>query len=138
MNSNLLDSEFLSRVKEQRIACFAYAFFFAIPLLFQELKTPIFWCLFLVCLIFVLFGIFSPLRLTKVNAVLRVPLHLSHVAISQIFLVVLFFFVLSPTALILRLLGRNLLNLKIDNKCRSYWIRDRENRNWQQFFKDPF
>ena len=138
MKRKLLENDLTSTIKDERIACFAYAFFFAVPLLFGELKFPIFWCLFLICLVFVLFGIFSPLRLAKINAVLRIPLHWSHVAISQIFLVVFFFFVLSPTALILRLLGRNLLNLKIDNKSQSYWIKDSENRNWQQFFKDPF
>ena len=47
---------------------------------------------------------------------------------SPIILFFIFFFVVTPTAIIMRLLGKDLLDLKIDKFVSSYWI-IRKNRN---------
>ena len=42
---------------------------------------------------------------------------------TRLILAVLFFLILTPTALLLRLLGKDLLNLNLDrNSSQSYWI----------------
>ena len=42
--------------------------------------------------------------------------------ISPIVMCIVFFVVVTPTSLIMRILGKNLLGLKKDNTKRSYWI----------------
>ncbi len=41
--------------------------------------------------------------------------------VSPIIMLLIFFFVVTPTGIIMRLLGKDLLNLKL-NKKKSYWI----------------
>ena len=42
--------------------------------------------------------------------------------LAPIFLVILYFVTVVPTGLIMRLLGKDLLNRKIDKAAKSYWI----------------
>lgn len=44
---------------------------------------------------------------------------------SIIILLLLFIFIITPTSLIFKILRKDLLNKKVDLKCKSYWI-DRE------------
>jgi hypothetical protein len=42
---------------------------------------------------------------------------------TRVILCILFFVILTPTALLLRLLGKDLLNMKFDrNSSQSYWL----------------
>ena len=41
--------------------------------------------------------------------------------VSPIVMGIVFFFIVTPTALIMKIFGKNLLNLKRDNK-QSYWV----------------
>jgi hypothetical protein len=43
--------------------------------------------------------------------------------VSSIILAIVFFIIITPTSLIMRLLGKNLLNLKKNNK-KTYWIKN--------------
>ena len=54
--------------------------------------------------------------------------------IAPIVMGIVFFLVVTPTALIMRLLGKDLLNLKKNNK-NSYWIeKDNSNSNLKNQF----
>lgn len=127
-----------SKVEDQRIACLSYAFFFAVPLLFSISSNLLSCVFFLTSIFFLVFGIIAPVKLQRVNKVLNVPFSLMHFFLSQVFLFVFYFFILTPFALIFRVLGRNLVSLNIDKSLTSYWKASDEPRNWQQFFKDPF
>ena len=138
LNNDSPDKDKSSKRNEQRIACLSYAFFFAVPLLFSIQSNFFFWLFFLTSLLFLLFGILAPVRLQRINKVLNVPFSIFHFFVSQIFLFMFYFFILTPFALTFRLLGRNLVSLKIDKSLASYWKPQEDLRNWKQFFKDPF
>lgn len=138
LNDELSDSAKSSAVEEQRIACLSYAFFFAVPLLFSISSNLLFYVFFLTSLFFLTFGIIAPVRLKKINKILNIPFSFMHFLISQVFLFVFYFFILTPFALVFKILGRNLVSLNIDKSLVSYWKYSDEQRNWQQFFKDPF
>lgn len=42
--------------------------------------------------------------------------------IAPIVMIVVYFFTIFPTGIIMRLLGKDLLNLKLDKNIKSYWI----------------
>ncbi len=48
---------------------------------------------------------------------------LLHRIISPLILGLIFFVAVTPTALIMRMLGKDLLNLRLDSNAKSYWIR---------------
>ncbi|SRR3990167_334432 len=138
MSDKLVERDTSGKIDEQRIACLSYAFFFAVPLLFS-IQSNLFFCFFFLTSVFFLaFGIIAPVRLQRINKVLNVPFSFMHFFVSQVFLFVFYFFILTPFALIFRVLGRNLVSLNIDKALASYWKSSEEPRNWQQFFKDPF
>jgi hypothetical protein len=138
MTDKLVETDTSGNIAEQRIACLSYAFFFAVPLLFS-IKSNFFFCLFFLTSVFFLaFGILAPVRLQRINKCLNVPFSLMHFFVSQVFLFVFYFFILTPFALVFRAFGRNLVSLNIDKGLASYWKSSDEPRNWQQFFKDPF
>ena len=55
--------------------------------------------------------------------------------ISPIIMGIIFFLVVTPTGLILRIMGKDLLNKKYDKKKKSYWIkRDKYSSTMKQQF----
>lgn len=48
-------------------------------------------------------------------------------AISIISLIITFYLIFAPIAILLRLFGKDLLNKKIDKRVPSYWIKRKEN-----------
>ena len=72
-------------------------------------------------LIFLLLGIINSKILTPLNILwMKFGMFLG-VFISPIIMGIIFFLVVTPTGLIMRLLGKDVLNLKY-NKNKSYWI----------------
>ncbi len=72
-------------------------------------------------LIFLLLGIINSKILTPLNILwMKFGMFLG-VFISPIIMGIVFFLVVTPIALIMRLLGKDLLNLK-KNKIQSYWL----------------
>ena len=79
------------------------------------------WALIL-SLIFAFLAFLRPIWLRKPNHYwLRFGLFLNRL-ISPLILALLFFAAFLPTALLLRLFGKDLLNLKINPDTKSYWI----------------
>lgn len=89
---------------------------------------PLFWghglriWAFILSLIFALLAFIKPLWLRKPNQYwLRFGLFLNRL-VSPVILALLFFAAFLPTGLLLRLFGKDLLNLKIKRDQKSYWI----------------
>ena len=72
-------------------------------------------------IIFLILGLINSKVLTPLNKLwFKFGLLLGKV-ISPIIMGIIFFLVVTPTALIMRIIGKDLLNLKFNNK-KSYWI----------------
>jgi hypothetical protein len=101
------------------------------PLTNQE-DTRI-WSL-LVSFIFLILGLLNSRLLLPLNKLwFKFGIFLGNL-ISPIVMGIIFFLVVTPTALIMRLLGKDVLNLKKNNK-NSYWIdKNNSNNNFKKQF----
>lgn len=96
-----------------------FAFLGAIPLL--RGKPARLWCLG-VSAIFLLLALTVPTILAPLNRLwMRVGLLISKIT-NPIIASLMFFVVFTPVALLLRLLGKDLLRLKFDADAKTYWI----------------
>ena len=75
----------------------------------------------LVSLFFLIFGIINSKILTPLNKIWFKFGILLGSFVSPIVMGIVFFVIVTPTSLIMRVLGKNLLNLKKGNK-KTYWI----------------
>ena len=76
---------------------------------------------FVIAIIFLILGLINSKVLTPLNKLwFKFGLLLGKV-ISPLIMGIIFFLVVTPTALIMRIIGKDLLNLKFNNK-KSYWI----------------
>ena len=74
-----------------------------------------------VSIIFLILGLINAKILTPLNKVwFKFGIILGKI-VSPIIMLLIFFLVVTPTGIIMRLLGKDLLNLKL-NKKKSYWI----------------
>jgi len=101
--------------------------------LFQGSKINI-WALF-IFIFFLLFTFVYP-RIFKIPNFLwfKFGLLLGKI-VTPIVLMIIYFFVITPIGIILRLFGKNILNMKIDKNQKSYWINRSSNLN---SFKNQF
>ena len=100
-----------------------FAFFLIISLwpLINDAEIRI-WSL-IISIIFLLLGLFNSKILTPLNkAWFRFGIFLGNF-IAPIIMGIVFFFVVTPTGLIMRFLGKNLLMLKKDKNINTYWIK---------------
>ena len=75
----------------------------------------------IISIIFLFLGVLNSKILTPLNKLwFKLGIFLGKI-ISPIIMGIIFFLVVTPTGLIMRLLGKDLLNLKF-NKNKSYWI----------------
>ena len=75
----------------------------------------------IISLIFIVLGFFNSKILTPLNKIwFKFGIFLGKI-ISPVIMGIIFFLVVTPTGLIMRLLGKDVLNLKY-NKSKSYWI----------------
>ena len=75
----------------------------------------------IVSLVFLFLGLINSKILTPLNKIwFKFGLLLGRI-VSPVIIGVIFFLVVTPTALIMRLIGKDLLNLKFNNR-KSYWI----------------
>ena len=75
----------------------------------------------IIAIIFLILGLINSKVLTPLNKLwIKFGLLLGKV-ISPLIMGIIFFLVVTPTALIMRIIGKDLLNLKFNNK-KSYWI----------------
>ena len=87
-----------------------------------------------ISIIFLLLGLFNSKLLTPLNRIwFKFGLLLGKV-VSPVIMGVVFFFVVTPTGLIMKFLGKDLLNLK-KTKSKSYWVKKKnENTSMKKQF----
>jgi hypothetical protein len=82
-----------------------------------------YWCFFAISTWFLFFGLALPAVLRPIN---RVWMTLSLIMgwfMSRLILIILFYLVLTPTAALLRMFGKDILNINFTrNSTESYWI----------------
>ena len=98
-----------------------------------------YWCFFVISVLFLFFGLVLP-------AVLR-PVHKSWMTLSMVMgwlvsgliLIILFYLVLTPTALLLRMFGKDLLNIDFTkDSSESYWIPRKAGSSQKQDYERQF
>lgn len=101
-----------------------FAVFFAIVALLPLLNAhPLrMWALF-VSVLFLVPALLLPQSLAPLNKLWAKFGALLHCVVSPIALGVLFFLVVTPTGLLMRLLGNDPLRLRLDRSAKSYWIK---------------
>ncbi len=101
------------------IVFFAVFLLIAIYPIFNEENVRI-WSL-LICLIFLFLGILNSKLLTPLNKVwFKFGLLLGKI-VSPIVMAVIFFTVVTPISFIMKIIGKDLLNIKFNNN-KSYWV----------------
>jgi len=100
-----------------------FTIFFAIVGLLPLLGShPVrIWAL-VVSSIFLLLALLAPNSLAPLNKLWTKLGALLHRVVSPIALGVLFFLVVTPTGLLMRLFGKDPLRLRLDRSAKSYWI----------------
>ena len=84
-----------------------------------------YWALF-VSILFLLLGIINSKVLTPLNKIwFKFGILLGKI-VSPVVLAIIFFLVVTPTGLIMRMLGKDILKLK-KNKNKTYWIKKENN-----------
>ena len=76
----------------------------------------------LISFIFLILGLLNSKILTPLNKLwFKFGILLGKI-VSPLIMGLIFFFVVTPIGLIMRLMGKDVLNLKYNNKNKSYWI----------------
>ena len=74
-------------------------------------------------LLFLILGFILPSVLRQVYRILMLLAYFIGVIVSRVILTVLFYVVLTPTGLVLRLFGKDVLDQKFEKDRESYWIK---------------
>ena len=127
-----------SEIKISSNRNFGLVFFFVFlivslwPLLNEN--SPRIWSI-VIAVIFLILGLLNSKLLTPLNMLwFKFGLFLGSI-ISPIVMGIIFFLVIAPTGLVMKLMGKDLLDKKYDNKKKSYWINRTKTKNTmkQQF-----
>ena len=87
-----------------------------------------FWSL-IIALIFLFLGILNSKILTPLNVLWSKFGELLGIVIAPIVMGIIFFLVVTPTGLIMRMFGKDLLRNKFQINNESYWIKKEKNKN---------
>ena len=114
------------KISSNRSFGILFAFVFSLvafwPILNQnEIRI---WSL-IIAIVFLILGLFNSKLLTPLNKIwFRFGIFLGNF-IAPIIMGIIFFFVVTPTGLIMKLFNRDLINLKKSNE-KSYWIKKKD------------
>lgn len=87
-----------------------------------------FWSL-IIALIFLFLGILNSKILTPLNVLWSKFGELLSIVIAPIVMGIIFFLVVTPTGLIMKMLGKDLLRNKFQINNKSYWIKKEKNKS---------
>ena len=114
-----------SKIKVNSNRSFGIVFFFVfliISLWPLTNENPLrVWSIF-VAIIFLIFGLMNSKLLTPLNILWFKFGKLLGFIIAPIVMGIVFFVVITPTGLIMKIIGKDLLDNKYNNKIKSYWI----------------
>ncbi len=127
-----------SKIKINSNRSFGIVFFFVFliislwPLLNKnELRV---WSI-IVAIIFLILGLVNSNFLTPLNKLWFKFGKLLGSIVAPIVMGIVFFLVITPTGIIMKMLGKDLLNKKYNNKIKSYWInREKSKSSMKQQF----
>ena len=120
--SKIMNNDKLQMSSNKSFGIVFFVFFLIISLfpLFKDGNIRI-WAMVL-AIIFLILGLLNSTILNPLNKIwIKFGIILGTI-ISPIVMGIVFFVVVTPTSLIMRILGKNLLGLKKDNTKRSYWL----------------
>tara|TARA_Y100000590_G_scaffold196591_1_gene223192 strand:+ start:312 stop:707 length:396 start_codon:yes stop_codon:yes gene_type:complete len=127
-----------SKIKINSNRSFGIVFFFVFliislwPLLYEN--TLRVWSI-IVAMIFLILGLINSNFLTPLNKLWFKFGKILGSVVAPVVMVVIFFLVITPTGFIMKLLGKDLLNKKYNNKIKSYWInREKSKSTMKQQF----
>ena len=114
-----------SKIKINSNRSFGIVFFFVFVIvslwpLINENSLRV-WSIF-VAIIFLILGLMNSKLLTPLNILWFKFGKLLGYIVSPIVMGFVFFVVITPTGLIMKIIGKDLLNNKYNNKIKSYWI----------------
>ena len=127
-----------SKTKRSSNRSFGFLFFFVFliislwPLL-NEAPVRI-WSI-VIAIIFLILGLVNSKLLTPLNILwYKFGMFLASI-VGPIIMGFIFYLVVTPTGLIMKIMNKDLLNMKFDNKKKSYWInRDKNKTTMKQQF----
>ena len=115
-----------SKIKMSSNRSFGLVFFFVFlivglwPLMREE--SPKIWLL-IISIFFMVLGIMNSKLLTPLNKVwFKIGIFLGNL-VAPIIMGIIFFLVVTPIGLIMKIIGKDLLQKKYDKKKKSYWIK---------------
>ena len=116
---------------------FVFIFFFLSAYFYKNFLIMI--SFFLLATIFIIILIFNDNLLKPINILWMKIGHILGIIVSPIILSFLYFFIISPIAIVLKILKRDELNLSLDKKIQSHF-KSRNNNNFSlnDFFKNQF
>tara|TARA_B100001063_G_scaffold244537_1_gene277548 strand:+ start:730 stop:1113 length:384 start_codon:yes stop_codon:yes gene_type:complete len=83
--------------------------------------------LILLSILFLVLGILNSKILTPLNIAWLKLGELLGVFISPIIMALIYFLILTPISLIVRIFGKDLLNIKFNSSSKTYWIKRKKN-----------
>ena len=92
-------------------------------------EGPVRYWSFVIALIFLFLGILNSKILTPLNVLWSKFGELLGIVIAPIVMGIIFFLVVTPTGLIMRMLGKDLLRNKFQINNESYWIKKEKNKS---------
>lgn len=92
----------------------------AILLLYGRKESCVY--LFLLSLVFLLFGMLAPMRLKPIYKLWMAMSNIIGWFVTKLILCALFYLVLTPVSLLARLFGKNFLELEINPDANTYWV----------------
>jgi len=115
-----------SKIKMSSNRSFALVFFFVFLIVglwpFMSEELPRIWLL-IISIIFLVLGIINSKLLTPLNKIwFKIGIFLGNL-VAPIIMGIIFFIVVTPIGLFMKLIGKDLLQKKYDKKKKSYWIK---------------
>ena len=113
------------KIKKSTNRSFGLVFFFVFliigfwPLLNQD--SPRLWSL-IISLVFLILGLLNSKILSPLNSIWFKFGELLGLVIPPIVMAIIFFLVVTPTGIIMKILGKDLLKIKLNKNIKSYWI----------------
>ncbi len=112
---------------------------FTMPIFWVWLKTDKLWLWTLpIAIVIAILAMWSPKRLAPLNRIFHLVTGNVHEVFSSIALMIIFFALVTPMGIALRLIRRNPMPLRKDGSRSSYWINSETPKSWSDYFRDQF
>ena len=113
------------KIKKSTNRSFGLVFFFVFliigfwPLLNED--SPRLWSL-IISLVFLILGLLNSKILSPLNSIWFKFGELLGLVVSPLVMAIIYFLVVTPTGIIMKILGKDLLKIKLNKNIKSYWI----------------